>query len=172
MIWWSSFWSVDLILDATQMQLRYRLNIDVLHMQFRCSIDWEKIFYSQGQSFHYLYGWVVGILESNARLNSKVRLKLELKFELSLSIFLSCNQLKFILQQKKCLVGKKIWVWENFGFIKISSLKKILIWKNILGRKNCYNRKKLLVWKQILGAKFFFVRNKFCVRKIFGKKIL
>ena len=32
-----------------------------------------------------LGGWVVGILESNAKLNSKLRLKL--KFELSLAIF-------------------------------------------------------------------------------------
>ena len=33
-----------------------------------------------------LGGWVVGILESNAKLNSKLRLKLKLKIELSLAI--------------------------------------------------------------------------------------
>ena len=32
-----------------------------------------------------MVGWVVGILESNAKLNSKLRLKLKLKIELSLA---------------------------------------------------------------------------------------
>ena len=45
-----------------------------------------RYFYGQGRSLHYLYSWGVGILESNAKLNSRLGLKLKLTFELSLAI--------------------------------------------------------------------------------------
>ena len=68
-------------LCQAQIQLRLRLRLGQIEIRY---------FYSQGRSFHYLYGWlggwVVGILESNAKLNSKLRLKLKLKIELSLAI--------------------------------------------------------------------------------------
>ena len=71
-------------------------------MQFRCSLNWDKIFLWSGVElslFIQLGGWVVGILESNAKLNSKLILKFKLKIELSLIVFFSlrasvaCNHL-------------------------------------------------------------------------------
>ena len=55
-------------------------------MNLRCNLDEVQIQFSNrnGAFTTYTGGWVVGILESNAKLNSKLRLKL--KLELSLAI--------------------------------------------------------------------------------------
>ena len=52
-------------------------------------------------------GWVVGILESNAKLNSKLRLKLKLKLELSLATIQDQdNPTKQVLSFEKLLNEK------------------------------------------------------------------
>ena len=54
----------------------------------------EDIFTVRGVAFNtYTVGWVVGILESNAKHNSKLRLKSKLKIELSLGIKLFIRSL-------------------------------------------------------------------------------
>ena len=50
-------------------------------MYFRFNLDAVLISFTT-----YTVGWVVGKLESNAKLNSKLRLKLKLKLELSLAL--------------------------------------------------------------------------------------
>ena len=56
-------------------------------MYFRFSLEAGLISFPT-----YTVGWVVGKLESNAKLNSKLRLKLKLKLELSLAIHLKSKR--------------------------------------------------------------------------------
>ena len=76
-------------------------------------------------------GWVVGKLESNAKLNSGLRLRLKLKLELSLEIGLKIDVFKGILRTKQPINGPKNYLTKTFNLRCSEYFKTLFIYMSI-----------------------------------------